>query len=354
MTRSKLLALIGSVCLIVTLAAIPSLTACSAPVEETPEAYFRNNIVEMVVPYGPGGGTDRAARTITAYWSDIFGGTIRVNNIPGGGTIVGTNYVWEAKPDGSVLGNVPFGTSLASPTVFGGAGKKYQAEDFSYIGFYADTPPVFGISADLPYNTLEELKQADSIKLGAVSPKGGMPTDGEITMLLALGIADSEIVSGYDSTPEVGLACKRGEVDGLVASTTAMSQEQAKGNIKILCTISDQPCPLFPDVKPLPELLDISGEQQQRMFDLYKAIFKAGRVVMGPPGMDPAMVDYLREKMPELFNSKGYQALAKQVFGFWEDPVMGEAVRSMVVDVTKTSQADIEFMESLHERYIKK
>ena len=320
--------------------------------KETPEEFFNNNVVELVVPYSAGGGTDRAARTISAYWSDVFGGTMKVNNMPGGGTILGTNYVWKAKPDGSVLYVTTFGTALASPTLFGAAGMEFEVDKFSYIAFYADEPPAFGISVDLPYDTLEELKQAKSLKLGTVSPKAGMPTSGDVTMLTALGIADSAVITGWDSTPEVGLAIKRGEVDGLVFSANSMKLEQSKGIVKVLCTVADKTSPLLPGVEPLPTLLELN-EEQQRMYKMYAANFKTGRVLMGPPGMDPAMVEYLRVKSLELFNSKGYQAVAKKVFGFWEDPVIGEDVDKMIADVAATSKADIEFMDNLHKKYMK-
>jgi tripartite-type tricarboxylate transporter receptor subunit TctC len=306
----------------------------------------------MVVPYSAGGGTDRAARTITAYWPDNFGGTIKVNNMPGGGTIVASNYVYKAKSDGSVIYVLPFGSGVAAPSVFGGAGMEFDVQKFSYFGFYADEPPTFGISVDLPYNNLKELKKAKSLKLGTVTPKGGMPTSGDVTVLTALDIADSVIIPGYDSTPEVGLAIKRGEVDGMTFSANAMNLEKGKGTVKLICTVADKVSPLNPDVLPLPEQLDLNTDQQ-RMFRLYKSLFKTGRLVMGPPGMDQAKVDYLSAKLKVLFDSKPYQTVAKKVFGFWDDPVIGKDVVKMIAELAAISKADIDFMNGLHDKYIK-
>ncbi|MEE8194460.1 MAG: tripartite tricarboxylate transporter substrate-binding protein [Dehalococcoidales bacterium] len=303
------------------------------------------------MPFSAGGGTDRAARTIVAFWGDFFGGGARVNNMPGGGTVAASNYVWKAKADGSVLYNVPFGTGLASTTLFGAPGMEFEVDKFNYIAMYADEPPAFGISVDLPYNTLEELKAAKGLKLGTTSPKG-MPPFGSMTMLYALGLEDGVVITGYDSTPEVGLAVKRGEVDGLVFSANSIMLEAKKGNTKTLATVSYKTSPLLPGVKPVSELLNLTPEQD-KVLQIYAAAFKTGRVILGPPGMDPDKVKYLRVKLKELFDSKGYQRLAGKVFGYWEDPVMGEDLVKLITAVAATPKADVDLMNELAKKYIK-
>jgi tripartite-type tricarboxylate transporter receptor subunit TctC len=296
--------------------------------KETPAGFFKNHNVEIVVPFSAGGGTDRATRTIAAFWGDFFGGGARINNMPGGGTVVASNFVWKAKPDGLTLYSAPFGTALASKKLFGAPGIQFEVDKFSFVGMYADEPWAFAIGVKLPYKSLKELKKAKRLKLGTTSIMGGPPF-GDVTMLHLLGLEDGVVIPGYDSTPEVGLAIKRGEIDGLTFTSNSIRGEADKGNVKPMATVSDRTSPLLKKTKPVSELLDLNA-QQRRVLDVYQAGFKAGRVLMGPPGMDPAKLAYLRETMKKMFDSVGYQRLAKKVFGYWDDPVMGEDLEKLV------------------------
>jgi tripartite-type tricarboxylate transporter receptor subunit TctC len=59
--------------------------------------------VRIVVPYGPGGGTDVTIRMMVPRMSAFLGQTIVVENRPGAGSTLGTDYVAKAPPDGSVF-----------------------------------------------------------------------------------------------------------------------------------------------------------------------------------------------------------------------------------------------------------
>jgi len=304
------------------------------------------------VPYSAGGGTDQAARTFIAAWGDVFGGTAKINNMPGGGTVVASNYVWKAKPDGRTLYICTFGTALAGPMLFSAKGMEFEVPKFSLFGTYADSPPVFGIDVNLPYSTLEELKQAKGLKLGTVSATAGMPTSGQVTMLYLLGLEDAVIIPGYDSTPEVGLAVKRGEVQGMVFTGDSMKKEQDKGIVKNLCAVSNVAHPLVPEAKPVAELLQLTPDQL-KIIKLYAAAFKSARPFIGPPGMDPAMVDYLRQGMKKIIEHKSYQAIAKKVFGYVDEPIIGEDLVKLIQDLAATPKADLDLFDSLHKKYIK-
>lgn len=328
------------------------LGACAqAALSETPEEFYKKNNVEIVVGFSAGGGTDSAARTVTGSWSEIFGGIAKINNMPGGGTVVSCNFVWRAKPDGLTLLITPFGTSLAATTLFGAPGKQFDVSKFSYIAMFADEPPGLSIGKDLPYNSLEDLKKAKGLKLGSTSAKG-MPPFGDVTVLHLLGIEDGRVVTGYDSAPEVGLAIKRGEIQGMVFTSNSTMKEVKKGVTKALATVAYTTSPLLPGVKPISQLLKLSPEQQ-RILKVYDTAFKSGRVILGPPGMDPAKVQYLRTKIVELFKSKSFQATANKVFGYWEDPVVGKDLEKLIAEVQATPKADVELMKQLAVKYIK-
>lgn len=318
---------------------------------ETPEEFYKKNNVEIVVGFNAGGGTDTAARTVTQHWTEIFGGIAKINNMPGGGTIVSANHVYRAKPDGLTLLVANFGTTLASPTLYGAPGKQFDVSKFTYIAMFADEPPAFAIAKDAPYKSLEDLKSAKGLKFGSTSAKG-MPPLGSVTMLHLLGIQDGAVISGYDSAPEVGLAIKRGELQGMAFSSNSVLKENKKGTTKAMATIGYAASPLLPGVKPVNQQLKLTPEQE-RILKVYDIAFKTGRVILGPPGMDPAKVEYLRAKIKDLFYSPGYKATAEKVFGYWDEPVIGKDVEKLIAQVNALPKADVEEMNRLAKKYVK-
>ena len=73
----------------------------AAPAAAT-EAYPSRPIT-WVVPFGAGGVTDSTARIMAKAMSQIIGQPVLVDNRPGAGGIVGTEYVAAAKPDGYTI-----------------------------------------------------------------------------------------------------------------------------------------------------------------------------------------------------------------------------------------------------------
>jgi len=59
--------------------------------------------VRLIVPFGPGGGTDIVARLIGQWLSQRIGQTFVIENRPGAGGNLGTEAVVRAPPDGYTL-----------------------------------------------------------------------------------------------------------------------------------------------------------------------------------------------------------------------------------------------------------
>ena len=60
--------------------------------------------VRFIVPFPPGGATDIIGRMVAAKMQDVWGQPVVVENKPGAGTVVGTEYVAKSAPDGTTLG----------------------------------------------------------------------------------------------------------------------------------------------------------------------------------------------------------------------------------------------------------
>jgi tripartite-type tricarboxylate transporter receptor subunit TctC len=61
---------------------------------------FPDRPVHLIIPYGPGGITDFAGRTIAQKLGEVLGATVVAENKPGAGGIVGVDYVAHSAPDG--------------------------------------------------------------------------------------------------------------------------------------------------------------------------------------------------------------------------------------------------------------
>ena len=63
--------------------------------------------IRLVVPYPPGGPTDFAGRAVSAKLTELLGQQMVVDNRPGAGTVIGSELIARASPDGY---NLLFGT----------------------------------------------------------------------------------------------------------------------------------------------------------------------------------------------------------------------------------------------------
>src|SRR5689334_380983 len=79
------------------------LLAALAIASGAPAADYPNRPVKWVVPYPPGGTTDVLARLTAQFLSEKLGQQIIIENKPGGGNNIGTEFVIKSPPDGYTM-----------------------------------------------------------------------------------------------------------------------------------------------------------------------------------------------------------------------------------------------------------
>jgi tripartite-type tricarboxylate transporter receptor subunit TctC len=77
--------------------------ATAARAQGEPAASFPRQQVHILVPFAPGGGTDTTARLLAQKLSEKWGQQVIVENRPGGNTVIATQAVAKAAPDGYTL-----------------------------------------------------------------------------------------------------------------------------------------------------------------------------------------------------------------------------------------------------------
>jgi tripartite-type tricarboxylate transporter receptor subunit TctC len=116
---------------------------------------FPERPVRFVVPYAPGGSTDTSSRIIAERLSAIFGQQVIVDNKPGGGTIIGTEIVAKARPDGHTILLTP--GALAVNAAFGVALPYDSVKDLAPIARFVDLPLLLAANNDAPFKSVAEL-----------------------------------------------------------------------------------------------------------------------------------------------------------------------------------------------------
>ena len=118
-----------------------------------------NRHIEIIVPYPPGGATDKWGRVINEIFI-LHGWKSVVINRPGGDTVIGSNYVAAAKPDGYTLyvgGNGFIDANIAFKQK--APGIEYNENSFAPIIPLGTGTAVLAVSKDLPVNSYNEFKQ---------------------------------------------------------------------------------------------------------------------------------------------------------------------------------------------------
>jgi tripartite-type tricarboxylate transporter receptor subunit TctC len=141
----------------------------------------------MVVPWAAGGGTDIMGRIMARRMSEILGQTVIVENLPGGGGMVGASHVARADPDGYtfILGSRSEAIDMTlykHPTY-------NLKDDLAPVVLVADQPTVLVARKDFPVDGLKDFvtyvkQNASTMKMGAA----GVGSTGAIDCALFNGM----------------------------------------------------------------------------------------------------------------------------------------------------------------------
>jgi tripartite-type tricarboxylate transporter receptor subunit TctC len=282
--------------------------AC-APVQQPKGAseFYKENAVLMIIPAGEGGVTDLIARLVTQHWGQITGGQMSVKNIASGGHIEGTNFVYKAKPDGLTMG-IGMGGTIQSPAL-GVPGVEWDPTKFTFILYMAPSEPTMvSFGANSQYSTLDDLKNAKTIKLGTTGIDNSQAMFGAL-LAEALQLKDFKIVSGYKATPDMMLAAAKGEVDIAVNSGEIVREYIGKKMLKEpFLNMQVEKHPIWKNVPQFIDVVKLSPALQASYDTVITgyAKFGADKLFFVPPGVPADRVEYLRETFYKMATSENF------------------------------------------------
>lgn len=138
-----------------------------------------NKPVKIVVPYGAAGSSDTLARIIAEQLSKTFKQTFIVENKPGAGGTIGSDFVAKAAPDGYTLVISGIGSHVIAPLQF--ANKYDPIKDFTHIAFLGGPPLALVVNPNLPITDLKGfVTYVKTLSNGMAYGSPGIGTHGNI------------------------------------------------------------------------------------------------------------------------------------------------------------------------------
>jgi tripartite-type tricarboxylate transporter receptor subunit TctC len=230
----------------------------------------------MVVPFAPGGPMDVVARILQAGLSDALQQQVIIENIGGGGGMVGASRVAKAPPSGYefVLGNV--GTHAVSQTLY--KNPLYNSmTDFTPVILIADLSLVLVVRKDLPPDTLQEFiayAKADQGNMQFSSAGAGSATHLGCALLNArIGVNVTHVPYRGGVLAMQDLIAQR--VDYLCIDTPAAIPQIVSGAIKPIAILTRGRSPSLPT---------LASAQEQGLTDFEASNWSAFFLPKNVPG----------------------------------------------------------------------
>ena len=214
---------------------------------------FPTRPVRIIVPYAPGGGTDITSRIVQERTVALLGQPLIIENRAGAGTLIGTQVVANAAPDGYTLG-VMDPAFVTNPQLMSDA--RYDPlKDFAPVSLLTVTPLILIVPSSFPARTVKELidyARANPGKLNFGSPGSGSGGHLAIEQFRhAFGLQMVHVP--YKGAGPAVAAIVANEVSMLMAGSGAVPFVQ-DGRLRALAVTSAKRVPALPDVPTFTEL----------------------------------------------------------------------------------------------------
>ncbi len=263
-------------------------------------AQYPDKPITLVAPYGPGGASDLASRTLSSVAPTYLKQPVLVVNRTGAGGAVGSAFVNKSKPDGYTLLLARIGSQAVSPAMK--SSMPYKYDDFTMLGLLELNPIICATAKDKPYNSLADFVAAVKARPGELtyssSGVGSLLHIAVPFVLDTVGISNaSEAVrhvpfkgGGAATTAMVG-----GQVDILCTNAPALASHIQAGTVKALVVTTRKRLPMAPDTPTAAEL----GYPNLEKLVGWSALY-------GPPNMDESTKVILEDMLAKVAKDKAW------------------------------------------------
>jgi len=228
-----------------------SLAAIPLVLRAQPAQPWPNKPISIVVPSAAGGAADFVGRTFGHFLSGALpGSSVVVDDRPGAGGILGTQYVKAAQPDGYTFLVSTNSTHAANVSLY--RNLKYDpVKDFAQVGLLGTYASVLVVRKDAPYKTLGEFiefarAQPGKLNYGYYSSSSQVPAELFRTMAKLQFTGAS-----YKAITQVLTDLMGGQLDFVFIDTLSASPALQNDRLRALAVTSGRPLNSLPHVPPV-------------------------------------------------------------------------------------------------------
>ncbi len=220
--------------------------------EAAAQAAWPSRPIRFIVPFPPGGSNDVMARLFAEHLPASLGQPVVVENKPGAGGNIATEFVARQPADGHTL-LLSSNTHLVNAIFF--AKLPYDPiGDFQTVSLVATLPFVLTVNSNLPATTVKEFIAYVKAKPGATFATAGIGTPHHLAAELLKTMTGIEIVHvPYKGAAFLIPALLAGEVTFSIAAINSLLPHYKSGRLRPIAVANETRTPLLPDVPTIAE-----------------------------------------------------------------------------------------------------
>src|SRR5579859_109180 len=231
--------------------ALAAATIGSTRAQEDPSKY-PTRAIHIVVGFTPGGGNDIIARIVGQKLAESLGQPVIIDNKPGGGAIVATEFVAKSAADGYTLLVGASGAMAINPAVYARLGYD-PVKDFIPITELGSFPLILIVNATSPIKSV-----ADLIAFAKAHPKEANYSSSSAAFQLVTELFKQKTGAPMQEIPYKGandsvMAVISGQVTATIADAGPVSGQVKGGQVRALAVTSPARAMDLPDVPTMKE-----------------------------------------------------------------------------------------------------
>lgn len=211
--------------------------------------------ITLVVPYGAGGSADSRSRQLAQKMSLTLKQPIVIENKPGAGGNIGTEFLAKSAPDGYTIGMGNFAPLAVNKTLFGNL--RYDPEtDLTPIMLIEKGPLILVVNPNSQYKTIEDIVSAAKAKPGTLTfSSGGIGGSHQLSAELFMQNAGIKMIHvPYKSGSAALTDLMAGNVDMMFDQMYSAAPNLRADKLRPIAITSKKRSPLFPNIPSFAEL----------------------------------------------------------------------------------------------------